>query len=151
MIPVDQQIVADGHGDCLRACICSLLELNPDDVPNFAECGFFDGLDRWLKPRGLRFLRFSIPHTEEFTDKQVWFDYPLPEDDPDFTPMYMLSWGRSPRFDAEGNPRQHIVVVQPNGYGIKLVHDPHLSRLGLTQYWGFGWIVSAQTNFSVIV
>lgn len=35
MIPVDQEIVDPGKGDCLRACYASLLELPLDAVPNF--------------------------------------------------------------------------------------------------------------------
>lgn len=35
MKPVDQTIVSKGKGDCMRACIASLLELPIEAVPNF--------------------------------------------------------------------------------------------------------------------
>jgi len=147
MKPVDQTIVADKIGDCLRACVCSLLELPIEAVPNFAECGFFDGLDKWLDERGLLFIRFKIPddgyrnekYDSELSHKAIWFGYAGQEGNPD----YMLAWGQSPRNDAEGKPRQHIVVAQANGYGVKVAHDPHESRAGLVKICGFGWIVKA--------
>lgn len=135
MIPIQQTIVDDGKGDCLRACICSLLELPVEDVPNFAELGFFTGLDIWLAEREHRFTRFSVPR--DFEHRSIWFGYPLQEGNPE----YMLSWGQSPRNRDDGRPREHIVVVQPNGYGVKLAHDPHESGLGLLKYYGFGYIL----------
>ena len=135
MIPTYQTIVDDGKGDCLRACVCSLLELSTDWVPNFAEMGFFTGLDTWLANLGKRFVRFSAPR--DFDHRTIWFGYAGQEGNPE----YMLSWGQSPRCRADGRPREHIVVVQPNGYGIKLVHDPHESGLGLVKYYGFGYLL----------
>ncbi len=140
MKPVDQTIVEDKIGDCLRASVCSLLELPIKEAPNFATLGFFDGLDAWLARRGQRFIRFSITPREDFNHKNIWFGYPGQEGNPE----HMLAWGSSPRNNAEGKPRQHIVVVQANGYGVKLAHDPHESREGLISIWGFGWIVPAE-------
>jgi hypothetical protein len=145
MKPVDQTVVADKKGDCLRACVCSLLELPIDAAPNFAELDFFVGLDAWLAERGLRFIRFSIPddgyRNEKYgcdlSHESVWFGYAGQEGNPD----YMLAWGQSPRNNAEGMPRQHIIVAQADGYGVKVAHDPHESRAGLVKIWGFGWIV----------
>lgn len=139
MRPVIQTIVDDGKGDCLRACICSLLDLSIDDVPNFAEMGFFQGLDTWLASRGLRFIRFQLPEHGEFEQKTIWFGYAGQEGNPE----YMLAWGKSPRTRADGTHRQHIVVAQANGYGIKIVHDPHISGDGLLNAWGFGWVIPA--------
>ncbi len=145
MTPVDQTIVDDKRGDCLRACVCSLLDLPIEAVPNFAEIDFFTGLDTWLAERRLRFIRFSIPIEgyrnekigDELSHKCLWFGYAGQEGNPD----YMLVWGQSPRNDTNGRPRQHIVVAQADGYGVKIAHDPHLSREGLISIWGFGWIV----------
>jgi hypothetical protein len=137
MIPVRQTIVEDGKGDCLRACVCSLLELRIEDVPNFAECGFFDGLDTWLDERGLRFIRFSIPESGDFDQRCIWFGSAGYQGNPD----HMLAWGQSPRNRADGRPRQHIVVAKANGYGVRMAHDPHESGEGLVKMWGFGWIV----------
>jgi len=40
MKPVDQGILYvkdESRGDCMRACVASILELDPKDVPHFAE------------------------------------------------------------------------------------------------------------------
>jgi hypothetical protein len=135
---VDQAIVDDDKGDCLRACVCSLLDLNTEDVPNFAEMDFFVGLDKWLTQRGMQFIRFSVAGLAEFRHTHLYFD-----NDCD---TLMLVWGKSPRLRADGEHRQHIVIVRPRVYGVELVHDPHSSRAGLLEYWGFGWIVPTEAK-----
>ena len=42
MKPVDQMFLVDrdGRGDCLRACVASILELAPLDVPDFSLFGW---------------------------------------------------------------------------------------------------------------
>ena len=145
MKPVTQLIVDDKKGDCLRAAVCSLLELEIDKVPNFAELDFFTGLDAWLAKRNQRFIRIGIPTGEyyknesgtAFSHKALWFGYAGQEGNPDC----MLVWGIGPRFDASGKRRQHVVVGRANGYGVEVIHDPHESRAGLVEIWGFGWIV----------
>ena len=37
MRPVYQQIISSNNGDCLRACVASILELEIEHVPNFME------------------------------------------------------------------------------------------------------------------
>ncbi len=82
-------------GDCLRACICSLLEISDALVPNFAEDKEYpDVLVYFLKTKGYR-----LRHSKE---------------EPKNVDYYMV-WGLSPR----GN--KHSVIYH-NG---KLVHDPH--------------------------
>ena len=49
MIPVKQTIVDKDHGDCTRACIASLLELELKEVPNFCESG--DDAEAWRRTR----------------------------------------------------------------------------------------------------
>lgn len=51
-------------GDCMAACIASILELPLEQVPNFREQAFNDGnscntkyANKWLHERGLAFLR----------------------------------------------------------------------------------------------
>lgn len=55
MIPVTQTITGDKKGNCLAACVASILELPIEQVPNF--CGDFEewilALHNWLKPMGL--------------------------------------------------------------------------------------------------
>lgn len=42
MRPVDQLFLVDrdGRGDCLRACVASVLELSPGEVPDFSMFGW---------------------------------------------------------------------------------------------------------------
>jgi hypothetical protein len=102
MIPVMQTILSDSesgvNGDCLRACICSLLHLSIEDVPHFIEYkpnnGWLDFFEWWLEGKGLK-LRFDA------------------EPPPDLE-FYMV-WGTSPRGHTHS-------VIHSNG---KLVHDPH--------------------------
>lgn len=133
MKPVDQTIVDDKQGDCLRACVCSVLELQIAEVPNFAEYGFFAGLDSWLLRRRMKFLRVNLPVALESL-RSYYFSPMLEEKE------YLLVWGHGPRKDENGKYRQHIIVAESFGYGVQVVHDPHFSRRGLVDYLGFGWI-----------
>lgn len=131
MITIDQTIFEDGKGNCLAACVASVLELPIDEVPNFAEMGFFEGLYRWLEGRNLR------PITVRFSEAKhcasAFFEY---SDEP------LIMWGDSPRFANGGHRKMHAVVGAPDGYGLKLIHDPHPSREGLHGHpTGCMWIV----------
>jgi hypothetical protein len=103
MIPVYQSLLTDKkkkiQGDCLRACICSLLHLPIKDIPHFIEHKtrkghtWIDFLEEWLKTKGYKlFFDKDIPNTE----------------------FYMV-WGTSPRGSYHS-------VIHSVG---KLVHDPH--------------------------
>ena len=58
MTPVDQRVLdhdpARGRfGDCLRACVASVLELPYEAVPQFAVADdWVERLQEWLAPRG---------------------------------------------------------------------------------------------------
>ncbi len=56
MKPVEQTNFEKGSGDCVRACIASILELEIDDVPNFTEMAKTEGemweaFAEWLAKR----------------------------------------------------------------------------------------------------
>lgn len=60
MVPVMQKVVDPGKGDCMRACIASILELPADAVPNFLEelekgVGWFECFDTFLRSHGLEY------------------------------------------------------------------------------------------------
>jgi hypothetical protein len=101
MIPVMQTIFrgkeGEEKGDCLRACICSLLHLKIEEVPNFVEYEpsneWLDGLEKWLKQRGYRLV----------------FDCHEP------TVEYYMVWGMSVR-------KTYHSAIYSKG---ELVHDPH--------------------------
>lgn len=49
------------YGDCVRACVASILELEPEFVPHFFHDGAADGFDRlreWLKGCGFGLVWF---------------------------------------------------------------------------------------------
>lgn len=123
MIPVDQTMFrpseGDGAGNCLAACIASVLELPLEDVPNFAALSqeeWFTALQTWLRDRGLGIIVWSTAGQ-------------MPYLDPDGADA-LLAQGKSPRGDW-----RHTVVVDAAG---ELLHDPHPSRdgvEGISEVW----------------
>lgn len=105
---------ADGNpGDCLRACVASLLGEPYDHVPHFAQHrSWWDYMRRWARGRGGDFacvpprghsIRWALINPEPGT-------------------LY-LGGGPSPR-----GPFRHVVLVDVD---LALVHDPHPSGAGL--------------------
>jgi hypothetical protein len=133
MKPVDQQYVKDPalnqYGDCQRAVIASLMELNIAQVPHFLQevmdgktaeqgsLGFYGYIDSWLAERGYAMM---------------WSHNPLLHA-PDT--VCQIS-GPSPR----GNGVWHAVVGTAGG---KIIHDPHPSKAGLLEphNWGYSFLV----------
>jgi hypothetical protein len=127
----DQTIFEDGRGNCLAACVASVLGLPISDVPNFAELDYFEGLRKWLSERGLFSVEIRFSKADHCAS--AYFGY---------QDCLAVMWGDSPRHDASGKRKQHAVVGQTNGYGMKVVHDPHPSREGLHgPPLGVMWIV----------
>lgn len=82
-------------GDCLRACICSILEISDEGVPNFVEDDDYpEILSKFLLERNI--WLYSSQEEPQNVD-------------------YYMAWGISPR------GLQHSVVYSQS----KLVHDPH--------------------------
>ena len=57
MKPVEQKVIKRDTGDCMAACLASILEMPLDDVPNFHGDGaknWKDQYNDWLKPRNLQ-------------------------------------------------------------------------------------------------
>jgi len=60
MIEVEQTTFAPPHGDCLAACIASILELPLADVPNLGcSTEWWQDTRDWLKPRNLDWLNWE--------------------------------------------------------------------------------------------
>jgi hypothetical protein len=91
-------------GDCLRACIASLFEVDLEQIPDFgAAVGQWLRLESFMNERNMRPLGFS----------------PM-----NFTPpynAYYLIWGVGPR------GARHSCI----GLNGEIVHDPHPSSAGL--------------------
>ncbi len=132
MKPVDQQVLHDPdnglYGDCQRACIASLLDLEPADVPHFHETDnpatFWRSMNSFLAERGLFHL----------TTGAVDFDQGHFLDSAD---CYHMIYGRTERGTLHA-------VVALNG---EIVHDPHPSKAGLLESerddWDFAFLVKA--------
>lgn len=106
MTPVDQTIFGAPEGNCLPACIASILDLRIEDVPHFGADDWLDTLERWLAPRGLYPVCATLGGP--------WRPAGL----------YILA-GKSPRGDF-----LHAVVAR----GSDVVHDPHPSRAGVLSH-----------------
>lgn len=101
MRPVDQTTYGRTHGNCLSACVASILEMQIEAVPFFLGVGWWPRLLGWLAERGL---------------SATTIESVLP-------PGFTIAFGPSTRFADRG----HACVAR-NGI---VVHDPHPSREGL--------------------
>lgn len=130
---VDQRVMHDpphSQGDCMAACVASVLGLPPEVVPNIAAiCGdddskAWDYFGGWLRERGCGFMVFNAPKDWRFTT--------MP------TGLVCIAGGASPRGAAQG----HAVVWEIDKTGGRMLHDPHPSRAGL---------VGSPTEFYVLL
>ena len=117
---VDQEHLNDPAtgtlGDCVRACIASVLDLPREEVPHFllkpdgTPCeAWWLQFHRWCRERGF------FPVTVKWKDingHYWWWD----------SDQCYIVFGQSPRGQF-----QHAVVYQDT----KLLHDPHPSREGI--------------------
>jgi len=109
------------EGDCVRACIASLLELNPLMVPDFFADGVhaiqgWKAVDDFLKPMKLKIAQIGYPAADLPLDD---FIMALAVANPGIT--FMLT-GQAP------SGRNHMVLICDG----KIVHDPSWSNTGLT-------------------
>jgi hypothetical protein len=104
MKPVDQTVFGAPLGNCLSACVASLLHLRIDEVPTFCDKpDWLCVLNAWLRERGLWAMCY------------VYETSLVP-------PGFWIMGGKSPRGDF-----LHAVVMR----GSEMVHDPHPSRDGV--------------------
>ena len=100
------------YGDCNRTCLASLLGMEPEDIPNFADgdpdhAEFYRRVDDFLAPCGLR--RFSVPVDGEAPIGSVLAI--VERNNPD---TYWLLSGKSPRGVT------HVVIC----HGGRIIWDP---------------------------
>jgi hypothetical protein len=105
--PVDQLLSHDPasgqRGDCMRACLASILEVDPLAMPNW-----WDEIRRWLRddlPVLGRHGPLDIAMVAILDDVTQWGD------------PYAIATVQSPR-----GPWGHCVVVNPHGV---IAHDPY--------------------------
>jgi hypothetical protein len=120
MIPVYQDIFGE-EGNCMSACLASILEIPLKEVPCFVDNGagkngdWFRNMFSWLHERGWDFFPYYIG-----VIPLDWNN--LPEHLQDVH-CYHLASGPGPRGWG------HATV----GWKGTIVHDPHPSKAGLTQ------------------
>jgi len=129
MRPVDQTKFGQPEGNCLAACVASILECRLEDVPDLWE-GEQAGknwlmlLNGWLRERhGLAYF-CANPMKPDSGFSAWWF----PKD------CYYVVGGKSPR---EYVPAGHACV----GLNGRIVHDPHPSRAGLLAVEDYGFFL----------
>lgn len=106
MTPIEQTILSNGdtHGDCVRACTASMLNMSIENVPNFII------FDKWYK----KWINFLYKHDIKL--KKI----PFKNNIPTFKNYYFVS-GNTCR-------KTHHMVIMKDG---KIVHDPHPSKNGI--------------------
>jgi hypothetical protein len=111
---IKQSILDPENGDCFRACVCSILELDPATVPNF--CSY--SVDQWWG----RFIDWAKSSGYAL----YWGTYP-----PMHVEYYIVS-GKSPRYPN----RLHSVVW----HNYEMVHDPHPDGTGIKSITDYIWL-----------
>jgi hypothetical protein len=126
------------YGDCLRACIATIMDLDAEHVPHFADMAARGdearaSARRWLGLRGFTVTGFAMP-ADPLESVMEW----MGENNPDTTWMLFGSTARA------GQPvgGDHVVVCQ----GGAVVHDPawvpsSIKQVGSCGYWEI-WVVS---------
>lgn len=104
MTPVYQTIFTPPHGNCLQACVASLLNLRLEDVPNFMLTPGPDWYDG--------FVSYMLQHNLY----PIYIDADAVTEDGRSPIGYHLIQGKSPR-----GQHDHVVVAHEGD----IVHDPH--------------------------
>lgn len=120
MIPVHQRVIEAGRGDCMAACIASILEMSLDAVPNpndHAE-GYHRGVEAFLRTQGMVAVKVLRPLEPT--------EHGLPLDYYNAVGLWCIASVPSQRFPG----KHHAVVAQvqrpaTGGFRIALMHDPN--------------------------
>lgn len=146
MTPVKQTDLRDFHGNCLAACVASILEIPLEQVPNFRldadKRDMFETLGDWLRNEhgktivGLRFYRGDGPMEENTVDKILNCAFV------NGVQHHVILSGESPRKTTSGGKKYHSVIGKSNGWGFEIIHDPHPEGTGLIgEPYSVHWIL----------
>lgn len=124
MKPAEQTIFGEEKGNCMAACVASLLEFPTEIVPNFCEDAenWCQRLQAYLLPFGLDYVEFEINESGKVVVQDG---------------HHCILVGKSPRGDFD-----HAVVGIVEGTKAKIVHDPHPSKDGLKTTESIGFFIS---------
>lgn len=98
MIPVDQTVNDGIAGNCLSACVASILELSIEDVPSFHDLDWRERWAAWADERGV-----TIRCLGTTSDRAL-------------SVGYWIGFVASPNWPG----KRHAVVMR----GLELAHDP---------------------------
>jgi hypothetical protein len=149
MRPVFQTVFDDFKGDCMSACIASVLEIPLAMVPNFRELQEQPGgkcmameADKWLREKyHKRFISIEMYHPKGGERTDICLCNRLFHANQE---EFVILSGESPRKNADGTTKYHAVVGKADCWGFEIVHDPHPEGGGIVgQPYGVKWIVSA--------
>lgn len=127
MTPIDQTIVCVGTGDCQRAVVASLFDLDIDQVPNFRkfpERGWFDVYWYFLYAMGYEYAGCLTPNKDRLELA-------------DSIDGYFEACVASKTFENA----THAIIIDQNGV---VIHDPNPNKLwqginvlesGELKYW----------------
>lgn len=115
MKPVMQTIVGP-KGNCMSACLASVLELPLAEVPNFFEAGsddtdYWNACRTWLRGLGLGILTINFDGPAQWSQLRLG--------------GYHIVGGSSPRMEG----MDHATVW----YRGRMVHDPHPDGTGIVK------------------
>jgi len=126
MIPVNQTISNSKNGDCVRACVASLLECNIEFIPNFmgnSNEGYAQAVKKWGDKLGIIVLDIATDNVDIFQG------------------IHVMAFGKSPNFED----CQHAVIYCDG----ELSHDPSPSKKGLLGD-PLGYTVFMIKNYSIV-
>jgi hypothetical protein len=132
MTPVDQDrftpVDLSDNGNCLSACLASIMDLPLSEVPHFAGMG-----DKWFEP----FMQFLSKH--QYTFRGMYFftsSNPEVRKPGTWEQLTAACPGVDGYFVCGGTShREHVAnghAVVYNSQGV-MVHDPHPNRNGLKE------------------
>lgn len=140
MIPVKQTKLSSGdgkvYGNCLRACLASLLEVDIDSIPAFEDKfglksnEWYTDFTNYLSSCGLKDYGYigvkTEPPTQEELNNYIGLD------------GYYIVCGKSPREHVKNG---HAVIY----YKGQPIHDPHPDNTFLTELW-FIWRIEPERS-----
>lgn len=106
------------YGDCLRACIATVMDMPPEQVPHFADLGAtgqeaLASARRWLAGHGLTIATFALPGSEPLSEVMDFMEQTNPT-------VTWLLFGSTTHPDVLEAASLHVNVCQ----GGRVVHDP---------------------------
>ena len=125
-VAMTKYVEVDGWGNCVSACICTLLSMDIDDIPEEIQkkIRFQPALIKYLAELGYEH-RYAMTLNE------------IPED----IGLFLVT-GTSNRKYVDGRPVLHLTVYSREG----LYHDPHPSGRGLDKVKYYEYLLPRKAN-----